>query len=73
MGIFVKKQGGGGGSLSSPENYKYQTSLAFEVIWWVLQSGQFSLKSVRWHPSPLPGPLMETLLIPFVLKSFLKL
>ena len=73
-GNFCKKAGGGGGegSLTSPENSKYQTSFAFEVIWWVLQSGQVSLKSVRWHVSPLPGPLMETLLIPFLLKSFLK-
>ena len=48
--------------LLPPENSKYQTTLAFEVIWWALQSGQVSLKSVRWHVSLLPGPLMDMLL-----------
>ena len=59
MGIFLKKQGGG---LTPPENSKSQTILAFEVIRWALQSGQVSLKSVRLHVSPLPGPLIDTLL-----------
>ena len=37
--------------------------MADEVIWWALHSGQVSLKSVRWHVSLLPGPLVDTLLI----------
>ena len=61
MGMSVKKKKTGG-SLTPPENSKYQTTLAFEVISWALQSGQVSLKSVRWHVSPLPGPLMDMLL-----------
>ena len=69
MGIFVKKQGGW--SNSPAENSKYQTTLAFEVIWWALQSGQVSLKSVRWHVSLLPGPLMDVLLIQPVAARFL--
>ena len=52
MGIFVKKQGGG---LTPPGKFQIPNHLAFEVIWWALQSGQVSLKSVRWHVSPLPG------------------
>ena len=60
MGFFVKKQGGG--SLTPPEKSKYHTTLADKVIWWALHSGQVSLKLVRWHVSPLPGPLVDTLL-----------
>ena len=56
--------------LPPPENSKYQTTLAFEVIWWALQSGQVSLKSVRWHVSPLPGPLMDMLIILLSMFSF---
>ena len=41
---------------------KFQISnhFGFEVIRWALRSGQISLKSVRRHVSPLPGPLMDT-------------
>ena len=66
MEIFVKKQGG-----TPPGKSKYQTTLAFEVIRWALQSDKVSLKSVRWHVSPLPGPLMDmdNLLI-IIIKTF---
>ena len=60
MGFFVKKAGGI--VQLPPEKSKDHTTLADEVIRWALQSGQVSLKSVRWHVSPLPGPLMDTLL-----------
>ena len=58
--IYLKKAGGW--CKSPPENCNCETVLDLWVIGYVLQSGQVSLKSVRWHVSPLPGPLVDMLL-----------
>jgi len=55
---------------SAPENCNLETILALWVTGYVVQSGEVSLKSVRWHLSPLPGPLAD-MLLKISLKNYL--
>ena len=47
---------------SNPQGKKSQNqpTLYFRVVEWFLQSGQVSSKLERWHVSPLPGSLVDS-------------
>ena len=60
FGIWGKKPGGW--SNSQGKNRKNQTTLYSRVFEWFPQSDQVSSKLERWHVSPQPGPLVDSVL-----------
>ena len=44
------------------EKSQTRPTLSFRVVGQYLQSGKVSSKKKRWHVSPLPGPLVNSVL-----------